>query len=465
MSSRYTLVLDAGMSRAKCFVFDADGAIVSARSRRWEYLESGEAYSLEREWEPEALWLSICRLIRECLASGNVPSTEVGSVAVTSQRQALVFLDAGGREVYAGPNLDLRAFFEGAEIDENHREQVYGITGHLPSFMFAPAKLRWMQRHRPEAYERVDAVLTLGDWLAYRLTGEVANERTLAGEAGLLDIRSGDSCQSLLSELGVELKAGRLIDAGSVVGQVHGPAKRDASLCEGTAVVAAGADTQCGLLGMGVGDAGGVGAVAGWSVPVQMITGEPLFSDDASNWVGCFPLTGRWVAESSAGDLGNAYAWLEALLYGEGSDGFSAMDRLAGSVPAGSEGTQVILGSARTEFRNPGMRAGGFVFPVPLTLTGVGRGNFARAALEAAAYGVRSSVDYLQDLSGGGTRPVALGGGMTRTRSFGRIVANVLGRELRLSPVPDASAMGAWLCAAAACGEFSSLAEGVVWGG
>ena len=52
----YTLVLDAGTSRARCFVFDSEGSVASSRSRNWNYVESGEAYSLAREWEPDALW-------------------------------------------------------------------------------------------------------------------------------------------------------------------------------------------------------------------------------------------------------------------------------------------------------------------------------------------------------------------------------------------------------------------------
>ena len=190
---------------------------------------------------------------------------------------------------------------------------------------------------------------------------------------------------------------------------------------------------------------------------MQMITDAPLFSEDASTWVGCFPAPDRWVAESSAGDAGNSYSWLVSMLCGESGEGFAAMDALADLVCPGSEGMQAMLGSARTRFGSPGMRAGGFVFPVPMTLSGIGRGNFARAALESAAYSIRANLDFLEEISGRRAESVALGGGMTRTRTFAPIVADVLGREIRLSQTPDASAAGAWLCAATAAGEFATL--------
>ena len=426
-------------------------------------MESGEAYSLSREWEPNLLWRMISELMGECVEASKVSAGEIGSVAVTSQRQAVVFLDAEGDCLYAGPNLDLRAFFEGSEIDEAYREKVYRTTGHLPSFLFAPAKLKWFERHRPEVFSQVSKVLTLADWLIYRLTGEIASERTLAGEAGLLDVGSREYCDSLLSDLGVEVGGGTLIDAGSVVGRVNAEGAERTMLSEGTAVVAAGADTQCGLLGVGVSGVGEAGVVAGWSVPVQMISDAPLFSEDASTWSGCYPASGKWVIESSAGDAGNAYSWLVRLLTGDAEGGYKAMAVAAGEVPAGSEGMQAILGSARTRFSNPGMRAGGFVFPVPLTLSGMDKGNFARAALESVAYSVKANLEHLEAKSGQSASLVALGGGMTRTRTLRTMLADVLGREVRLSHTPDASATGTWLCAGIACCEFSTLDEAAGW--
>ena len=463
LDRRYTLVLDAGTSCAKCFVYDDEGRVVGSGRRAWDFVESGAAYSLAREWEPEALWQGICKLIKETVCGSGIACGDIGSVAVTSQRQAVVFLDGAGNTLYAGPNLDLRAFFEGAEIDDAYTDLVYRTTGHLPSFLFVPAKLKWFARHQPEVYERVSKALALGDWLVYRLSGEIANERTLAGEAGLLDIGSGDWCHSLLSELGVMFDTGRLVDAGSVVGRLSSTAAGETMLQEGKPVVAAGADTQCGLLGIGVHERGEVGIVAGWSAPVQMITEAPMYSMDASSWVGRFPVPDRWVAESSAGDLGNAYSWLVNLLCGDATDGFEAMDAAAGRVSAGSEGVQAIMGSVTTQYSSPRMRTGGLVFPVPMTLSELGRGNFARAALESVAYGIRANMDALESIGGRTAVSVALGGGMTRNRTLAPIVADVLGREVRVSQSPDASGLGAWLCAETARGEFATLEEAADW--
>ncbi len=113
----------------------------------------------------------------------------------------MVFLDEAGAEVYAGPNTDLRAVFDGASIDDQLGDRVYSTTGHLPSFLFAPAKARWLREHRPDDFSRITSTVTLADWLALKLTGRLASEPALAGEAGLLDISSRTWCSALLSEL------------------------------------------------------------------------------------------------------------------------------------------------------------------------------------------------------------------------------------------------------------------------
>ncbi len=56
-----------------------------------------------------------------------------------------------------------------------------------------------------------------------------------------------------------------------------------------------------------------------------------------------------------------------------------------------------------------------------------------------------------------------VGGGMTRTREFERILVNVLGREISVSSNPEVSAAGAYLSARVALNEFTSLEEAALW--
>ena len=241
----------------------------------------------------------------------------VAAVGVTSQRQGIGALDADGKELFLGPNMDLRALFEGFAIDEDHADMVYRLTGHLPSFMLAPAKLRWRKLYEPESYERIAAVVTVGDWVGYRLTGELAMQETLASEAGLLDISSGTLAASLLETLGLRTDCfPPITTTGGVLGRLTSAVAEQLGLSPGVPVVVAGPDTQCGLLAMGVASPGDTGVVAGWSVTAQSVTGAPQPDEARRSWVGRHVVPGSWVAEANAGDGGNAYHWLLELLVG-----------------------------------------------------------------------------------------------------------------------------------------------------
>ena len=455
MAGNRILIIDAGTSRTRCTVFDRDLRALGSSSREWRYLNEDGAPRLARAFDPIELRQDVYELIRETLRSARTPPGDVAAVSVTSQRQGVAFLGEDGETIYVGPNLDLRAVFEGAAIDQSMRDRVYRTTGHLPSFLFTPAKLRWFQNHLPGAYARIVGVLTLGDWLAWLLTGVQASEATLASEAGLLDVERRRWCTELLGSLDVFSDATHVVGTGTVTGTIHRDAASSTGLSTDTPVVAAGADTQCGLLGMGLSEEHEVGIVAGWSAPIQMITSRPVHAPDGRTWTGCFLAEDKWVAESTAGDVGSSYDWLANTMSGDQRNEFDRMDALASTVPAGSEGTVALLGQPRMDMSSVGMRRGGLLFPVPPTHSGTGRGHVIRASLESFAYSIRANVEQLEELTGRRAKRIALGGGMTRTPTFVQLVADVLGRGVGVAQAPNASAAGAGLCALVGVGSLS----------
>ena len=103
MGSGYTLVLDAGTSSPRCFVFDGKGAIAGASLGEWHYSAIEDASSLSREFDPQALWADLCGLVRAALSEAKASADEVVAIGVTSQRQGVAFLDRSGRGVVRRP--------------------------------------------------------------------------------------------------------------------------------------------------------------------------------------------------------------------------------------------------------------------------------------------------------------------------------------------------------------------------
>ena len=447
------LAIDAGTSAIRCHLFNERGDEIAAERVCWPPSTAPADLPLAREFHPNSVLAAVYGLIRRTTYGADVA---VRAVAVTSMRQGIALLDHDNQAIYLGPNVDVRAVFEGAAIDEAHRELVYATTGHLPSFFFAPAKLVWHRDNRPRLFERIRTAVTIPDWLILQMTGLLASEPTLASEAGLLDITSRRWATKLAETLKVPLDDSvPIVEAGRVVGGVNRGAARETGIAIGTPVVSAGADTQCAALGMGATEPGQVALVTGWSAPVQQVTELPMPSERSATWVGCHLSDHRWVAESSAWDAGRGYSWIAETT----GRSFEELEAGAETAGPGAEGTVAILGHPRMDMSSVGLRCGGMVFPVPVTMNERGPGHLARAALESICYSIKANMEQLGDVTGRPAESIALGGGLARSGLFGHILANVLDADILVLSHKSASAAGAFLCAKLALTGCDSLSQ------
>ena len=454
----HILALDVGTGSIHCLLANEAGTPVSTASLPMRYFVPEGFPTIAKEFDPEYVFDSLASLAGQVLCQAKLDPKDVSAIGITGQRQSVVFLDGDGREVYCGPNLDLRAMFEGAAMDEEIGEQVYGFTGHYPSCLLAHGRLRWFRDRSPD-YPRIRTILTLPGWLAYRLTGTLASEPSLDAESGLLDIGCRDRGTGLLELVDISSSLlPPLVSSGQATGALTRHAADSWGIQSGTPVFIAGPDTQCGLLGMGVAKAGQAGAVIGWSGAVQVITSRPVFDDDMRTWVGCYPIEDMWVAESNLGDAGNAYRWLkDTLLSREAS--FEDAEKMAATGGSSPNGVVALLGPGPVSSAKAGLRMGGLLFPTPVCFEEADRGQMFRAALDNIAYAVKANVEVLQDLTGYEIGTLYLGGGMARSRALAAALADVLGYPVSLSSTPDVSARGAAMVAALATNDGASLDE------
>jgi len=250
LPDKYVLALDAGSSGGHSLITDLQGHVVSFAQQEWTYDTPAEVAPLGREFDPAGFWDIICQIIGEAITKAEITADEIIAVSAASQRQGVVFLDKDGHELYAGPNIDLRALSEGLCIDSEFGNEVYRITGHSPSLLFAPAKLRWFQTNRPHTYDRIATVLSISDWIIHRLCGERVGEVSNYCDIGLVDICERQCSQRLVEML--HLPPGiypQIVPPGTCVGAVTAAGAEQTGLAYGTPVVIGGADTQCGFGG------------------------------------------------------------------------------------------------------------------------------------------------------------------------------------------------------------------------
>ena len=453
------LALDIGTSNVHCMVTDDKCVPLVDKNCYMRYFTPSDGPELAREFDPSEVMSTVERLVARVIKAAGISRKDIQAIGVTGQRQGVVFVDGHGKELLTSPNVDLRAVFEGALLDEAYGPAIYRTCGHSPSLLLAPARLRWLAQNQSDTHKELRSLLTVPAWLTYRLTGVMACEPSLAAATGLLEISTRKRCYDLLEKLDLSSSLlPPLYNAGEVIGGLNSELANRWGLMPGTPVTLAGADTQCGLLGMGLASYGDVGIVAGWSCALQTVTKAPIYDDTMNSWVGCYPTQESWVFESNLGDIGNAHNWLKNALLGENAP-WEMVNKAATIVPPGSNGILCYLGSGPRSAISSGLGRGGLLFPIPLRYQEPQAEQFIHASWENLAYSVKANLTTVQRITGSHNDTINLGGGMAQSNGLAQVVADILGRKIRLSKVSHVSVLGAARVAAVAAGTYTSIDE------
>jgi autoinducer 2 (AI-2) kinase len=249
--------------------------------------------------------------------------------------------------------------------------------------------------------------------------------------------------------------------AGTRVGAVTAAASAQTGLAAGTHVVAGGADTQSGLLGMGVKNSGQVGIVAGWSTPVQMVTERPMVDLKGRLWSCCHILPGKWVLESNSGESGRIYRWLYGITCdrAESKELYASLDGLAAQVSPGADGVLAFLGPKVMDMSHLGPSLGGFMFTITTSITNIEKKHLVRAALENLCFALKANCERLQEVSRLEVKDISIGGGLAQSRLLMQMLTDSLGMPLSVFDVAQVSAIGTAMCAATGAGVYQSLEQ------
>src|SRR5579862_4210040 len=424
------VVLDAGTGGGKCVVFDTAGKRLGAHKENWDYdlrLNPDIPFVKEFSFSAPKFWAILCRCARIALEQASVTPADVVGIATTSQREGCVFLDPRGAEIYAGPNIDARAFNEGFEVlNTLGNERLYAITGHSAPFIFPLARYMWFRTHGAGT---VAHLLMINDWMTYRLSGELSAEPSNATESMLFDLKQRTWSDEILTTFNVPRDIlPPLYRSGERIGALTPAAAAETGLLAGTPVFVGGADTQCSLLGAGALEPDATGATLGTTTPVQTVVGHPVFDPTCNLWVGCHVVPDRWVLESNAGDTGGAYLWLLDLI-GGGAPREQAY-ALAEKLVSESYGPPTMMFIGPTIFNIMSMkfnRPGGILFPFPALHVRPDRGTLLRAFMESIGYVIRANLEQIVAVNQRPATVLTLSGGMARSPTLTRTIADIVG--------------------------------------
>ncbi|MCX6667368.1 MAG: FGGY family carbohydrate kinase [Euryarchaeota archaeon] len=309
--SRYVLALDFGHGGGKALLLDLDSENCFFSFKGWEYY-SPEGDSYRKEFVPDEFFDTFCHLVRDLIKKHKIKPEDVVGISTASMRHAYVFLDKNGKEVYAGPNTDIRGLFYQDAVEQDVKLDLYKLTGQGPALMYMPARLLWFKNEKPEVFKTIHYGLSIGDWLIYRLSGIIATEPSLASATMLFDVEKKKWLSEVLDVLGLNsVNLPKVHHAGEHIGELTSNVAKKMNLKEGIPVVIGGGDTHLGLLACSAVNDGDIGVVAGTSTPIMMVSSKPIVDEERRIWTGCHILPDKWVLEGNGQMGGLSYEWLK----------------------------------------------------------------------------------------------------------------------------------------------------------
>jgi xylulokinase len=455
----YLLGIDVGSSSVKASLLEAatgacaGSAFYPETEQRIESPRPGFA-----EQDPQ-LWYDCARqAVRAAMQAAGASPEEVKAIGIAYQMHGLVCIDTNQQVLR--PSIiwcDSRAVPYGqAAFEALGSEQCLGHLMNSPG-NFTAAKLAWVKENEPEIFSRTDKILLPGDWLAMKLTGEARTTVSGLSEGMLWDFREESPARFLLEHWGFdeELLAETVPTFGNQ-GVLSRDAAADFGLAAGTPVSYRGGDQPNNALSLNVLQPGEIAATAGTSGVVYGVTDAKKY--DPQSRVNTFAHVNHDASDPRLGVLlcingtGILNAWTKRML---ADLSYAEMDRLAETVPAGSEGL-VVLPFGNGAERVLGNRSIGAHF-AGIDLNRHGREHLCRAVQEGIVFSFMYGMEVMEE-TGIELKTIRAGfANMFMSDIFCRTLAGISGAAIELYET-DGS-LGAARGAGIGAGLYGSFGE------
>lgn len=479
-AAREPIVLgaDSSTSATKVVACRRDGTVVAQAAAAYPCVSERPGWV---EQDADQWWEATADACRAVMAKLDPRATSVRGIGLTHQRFSFVPVDADvrplRRAILWNDTRSAREAEDAARLLGARR--IYERTGFPPS-QFTLYKVLWLKRNEPDIYEATRRILLVQDCLIHRLCGEVVMAQGSGTMTGALDIEHPDRwARDIISGLGVreDIWVERILPGATVAGHVHRQAAAATGLPEGLPVVTGAGDQPCGILGAGVVETGQLGINGGTSCSVELVCGRLPDRREPRYFIEIGP-SGDYILENCIPSGGSALMnWYRDRFEAPRAGAASAVSSggaagaagpalppwpevygLAAEAPPGNDGVMLVPYFQGVNAPYWDQDARGLLFGMHV---GFGKPHLVRAIIEGVAYEARRSAELMTAGSGIAVEEIRMYGGSARSDHWNQAFADVLDRPLVVPDTEEATAKGAAICAAVACGVHADFTTAV----
>ena len=455
------LAIDQGTQSTRALVFDQHGEMLARSQIPIEPYFSDSPGQAEQS--AEYYWQSLCRACHRLWAEHPGLASELDAVTLTTQRSTVVCLDQQGRSLRpAIVWLDQRRADQLPTLPLHWRAlfRIAGLTNTLTQFQ-SQAQSVWLRQHEPRNWQLTAHYLLLSGYLGWRLTGELRD--SIASQVGYLPFDFRRQCWASPGNwkwAALGLRPGQmpeLVSPGQALGQITAEAAHDTGLPAGLAVLAAGADKACEIVGSGAFEPDTACLSYGTTATINT-TRKRYF--EAIRLLPPYPspVPGHYCTEVQIYRGFWMVKWFHEQFAAAEHDiarqrGMAieqVLEETARETPPGSLGLMLQpYWSPGT--REPGPEAKGSIIGFGDVHT---RAHLYRAVLEGLAYGLRQGCEHIERRGRVPVRRLLVSGGGSRSDLAMQITADIFGLPAERPHTWETSGLGAAMTAAVGLGIY-----------
>lgn len=451
------LSIDIGTTHTKAGIFNRQGSMLSLAHAPTPIRKQQNRPVIE----PEVLWRTVADLAAQ--AAEQASAGRITAVAITGMAESGLFIDPDDGEMRTPimPWFDTSSqrFADEMEgcIDPIER---FSVTGLHLSYKLGASK--WLQVKHADPYTAESSVwLSALSYIAYRLTGRIAEEYTLAARTYAFRIDNLEWDRAFLQELGLRhMNVPEVHSAGTCRGQVKN-IRRIPGMDDETEVYVTGHDHLSAALTAGELDPGiAFNSMGTAEVLVGSFPKRPLTRSDYESGLtfgpNIEPDIYHWMGGHSAS--GGSVEWMRGILGDKATFGYSEMLELLSETNPQPTGIVFF----------PYLSGRGAPLPDPKAKAAFigmtaehGKRELLQSVLEGNAYQMELIREAAEKTAGSSlSRLVACGGGV-RNSYWLQIKADVSGIALTVPAIEEAALWGAAMIAAAGSGLYPDLSAAI----
>ena len=457
---KYLLAIDNGTQSVRALVFDLDGQLIAKSQVEIEPFFSDQPGWAEQH--PHYLWDRLCDACQQLWPQLEFPRTDIEAVALTTQRATVINLDKEGQ-----PLRPAIIWLDQREQQELPGMGAWGVVltlagagANVHSFR-TQAEANWIAARQPEIWQRTAKFLLLSGYHSYRLTGRYVD--SVASQVGYLpfDFRRQQWCgQRDWKWKALPITRQQLPDlvpAGGILGRISDQAAKETGIPAGMALISAGADKACEVLGSGCLEptTGSLsyGTTATYNTVdrryLEVIRQVPAYPAAVPGLYNSETIVqrGYWMVNWFKREFGQPE---QAAAARSGVKPEALFDDLLRQVPAGSMGL-VLQPYWSPGLRIPGPEAKGAIIGFGDVHT---RAHIYRAIIEGLAYALREGSERHERRSGHKIDRLKVSGGGSQSDQAMQITADIFGLAAERPHTFETSGLGAAINAAVATGLY-----------